>query len=609
MKYRRSRLLLLAAVVLASGFASELLGQCGVERWSVKTGTDSGATSIDLNSSSPTTISSLVAGSAPQPIPVNSRVQPTETTVWTLNATLVEFKLENDSDYHLVLSDGAGNTMIAEIPSPNCVNASSPFASAIAQARSQFDATFTVSSSFQQANVPVQVTGVGMFDFLHGATGAAPNGVELHPVLKINFGGGVSLSASPSAISAAQGGTASLTVAASSSGGSNTSVSFSVSGNPSGVTATFSPVSVTSPGTTNMTLSVGQSVVPGNYTLTIAGSGGGNTSSTTVALTVNEGGSDFSLSASPAALAVLPGTPVPTIISSTLIGAFGSDVSFSAIGLPAGVNASFNPSTIPSPGNGSSTLTVAADSSATGGNFSFQVVGSGGGTTHQTGIAVNVCSAPQQSSISNSLRSHAQERGVRNEISAGTATLIRDDDDGRIQIVPSKEALVEARQHGGEQICRPRQSDIFLGSGWGVSANRERKLVLAQVSASLHAPTICRTSAAPAAPTTHEELGGIEGNISDLQIQTRLVAMLSKHQLEPPSTNSIYIVFLAPEIRSKIGGREGGRSYLAYHNHFHGREGEIRYVVVPFDSDRQRQELTTSRAILNILINPDGVVW
>jgi hypothetical protein len=33
----------------------------------------------------------------------------------------------------------------------------------------------------------VRVTGVGFFDFLHGQTGVAPNGIELHPVLKIEF--------------------------------------------------------------------------------------------------------------------------------------------------------------------------------------------------------------------------------------------------------------------------------------------------------------------------------------------------------------------------------------------------------------------------------------
>jgi len=35
------------------------------------------------------------------------------------------------------------------------------------------------------------VTGVGFFDFLHGQTGVAPNGIELHPLLDISFGASV----------------------------------------------------------------------------------------------------------------------------------------------------------------------------------------------------------------------------------------------------------------------------------------------------------------------------------------------------------------------------------------------------------------------------------
>ena len=38
--------------------------------------------------------------------------------------------------------------------------------------------------------VTIIVTGVGFFDFLHGQTGAAPNGIELHPVLKIELESG-----------------------------------------------------------------------------------------------------------------------------------------------------------------------------------------------------------------------------------------------------------------------------------------------------------------------------------------------------------------------------------------------------------------------------------
>jgi hypothetical protein len=152
----------------------------------VKTGTDPDAPGISFISQ-PTTIATMRSWTPPSPIPSNNRVSPFETTVWTVNATLLEYKFEDDSDYHIVLQDQAGNTIVTEIPHPGCVGPGSPFAASILNARLKFNAMFTASTSFQFANVPVQVTGVAMFDFLHGQTGVAPNGIELHPILDIVF--------------------------------------------------------------------------------------------------------------------------------------------------------------------------------------------------------------------------------------------------------------------------------------------------------------------------------------------------------------------------------------------------------------------------------------
>jgi Bacterial Ig-like domain (group 3)/Lamin Tail Domain len=163
---------------------------CGVERWSVKTGTDPDAPLVDLNSATVTTIQNLGALPAPPDPPgppLNARIQPTETTVYILNATMTLYKKENDVDYHIVLQDDTGNTLIVEVPSPACVGTTSPFAAAIASARAKFDSRFTALPSFQTANIPVRVKGVAFFDFIHGQTGVAPNGIELHPVLDINF--------------------------------------------------------------------------------------------------------------------------------------------------------------------------------------------------------------------------------------------------------------------------------------------------------------------------------------------------------------------------------------------------------------------------------------
>src|SRR5215469_17490931 len=93
----------------------------------------------------------LLALAPPSPLPTDSRFAPTENTVFVVDATLTDFKFETgstgDSDYHLVLQDDQGNTMVAEIPFPGCVGATSPFAGQIASARAKFDAQFTATSS------------------------------------------------------------------------------------------------------------------------------------------------------------------------------------------------------------------------------------------------------------------------------------------------------------------------------------------------------------------------------------------------------------------------------------------------------------------------------
>ncbi|HET9096986.1 MAG TPA: hypothetical protein VFN37_10015, partial [Candidatus Baltobacteraceae bacterium] len=47
----------------------------------------------------------------------------------------------------------------------------------------------SVPSSFTnfKSGIVVDVTGVAFFDALHGQTGVAPNGIEIHPVLSIDF--------------------------------------------------------------------------------------------------------------------------------------------------------------------------------------------------------------------------------------------------------------------------------------------------------------------------------------------------------------------------------------------------------------------------------------
>ena len=179
----RIPLLFLSALLLR---APATLG-CGTERWPVKVGDDPDAGQVDIKVSQPTTIATLDALPAPVTRPEDSRTGATERTVFVLEATLYAYKLETDGDYHLALRGPGGQTLIAEIPDPACVGASSPFLADVRKARAEFDQRLKAYRRFRHANLKVRVTGVGFFDFDHHQRGVAPNAIEFHPILDLVF--------------------------------------------------------------------------------------------------------------------------------------------------------------------------------------------------------------------------------------------------------------------------------------------------------------------------------------------------------------------------------------------------------------------------------------
>jgi hypothetical protein len=166
---------------------------------------------------------------------------PVEMVVWRLEGDIIVIKLERDGDYHLVVQGASGQTLIAETPTarPPFVDASCPWTSNLAVARKAIEnklvkplspANFVlmderlvprdslppslhpqamamtplIAKSFippeaddaapvatfmtKVKPTPCRITGVGFFDKVHGQTGVSQlNGIELHPILKIEF--------------------------------------------------------------------------------------------------------------------------------------------------------------------------------------------------------------------------------------------------------------------------------------------------------------------------------------------------------------------------------------------------------------------------------------
>jgi hypothetical protein len=110
-----------------------------------------------------------------------------ETTVFEIEAYVIEYKKESDRDYHVVIEDPVTEeTMVVEIVDQDCpdIDNTSRY-DLFKEVRDWFTKNFHPTSTFKTTKKKVKLTGVGFFDYLHGQRGMAPNGREIHPVLSI----------------------------------------------------------------------------------------------------------------------------------------------------------------------------------------------------------------------------------------------------------------------------------------------------------------------------------------------------------------------------------------------------------------------------------------
>lgn len=166
---------------------------CGHARWGVKTLSDDQRTDVNFRART-TTIATLHEKDRPDfKIGPNTSRLEVEKQVYRLrNVELIEVKrVTDDGDYHLVVADKrpvdpddpSVRKMIVELADPDCVE--KPFKRrSIARARRQFNESCGVpTTGFRDLTGTATITGVAFLDIKHTIRGAAPNFIELHPVL------------------------------------------------------------------------------------------------------------------------------------------------------------------------------------------------------------------------------------------------------------------------------------------------------------------------------------------------------------------------------------------------------------------------------------------
>ena len=184
-----------------------------------------------------------------------------------------------------------------------------------------------------------------------------------------------------------QGTSAADSVTVSSINGFNGTISLGISGLPAGVTAVFSPSTVTGSAGTSLTFTATNTATVGAATVTITGTSGATTASTTLTLTVTAE-PNFTISASPTAVSVPPATSGTAAIAIGYVGGLTGSVSLSASNLPSGVQANFSPNSV----NASGTISVSffVQSGTSAGSSNVTITGTDGTITHSVTIALTI---------------------------------------------------------------------------------------------------------------------------------------------------------------------------------------------------------------------------
>jgi len=224
---------------------------------------------------------------------------------------------------------------------------------------------------------------------MRAAARVRPTVVVLLGVLVLVVAGGVGLAAqpkpdfgvgvAPASQSVQQGRSADYSVTLRGTGGFTGSVDYRVSGLPTGVTATFSPATVSltaggSPVTTALRIGTSDASPVGSWSFTITGTSGSTHRTVSAGLTVNHGlNGPFGITAAPSSVAIAPDSTAVITVSVARDPGFHDVVDLAPYGIwPAGISPSIGPASVV---DGSATLQVKASAGTPPGTHTLFLLG------------------------------------------------------------------------------------------------------------------------------------------------------------------------------------------------------------------------------------------
>jgi hypothetical protein len=184
----------------------------------------------------------------------------------------------------------------------------------------------------------------------------------------------------------------SVTLSVTVSGGFNAAVAFSVIGLPPGVTAAFTPATLSAPGSGSsvLKLTATSATKPGVYSATAAATSGSSKQTLSLAVTVMPGPT-FTLASSETSISLAAGASKSLTLTTTPTSTFNAAITLAVTGLPAGMTVQILPSSVvAAPGTGAPVVTFSASSKVAAKSYSITLTATGGGVTQKQTLTVNV---------------------------------------------------------------------------------------------------------------------------------------------------------------------------------------------------------------------------
>lgn len=164
-------------------------------RWQVSWAVDPDIAKVK-GSPKPTTIEQLITYKRPKDLPLvgtapewyrTHRLDPIETTLWKITATIVNVASERDGDYRLTVADEKGNRIICVMPDPKLAPKRSRLSKLIDEVRATVLKRFDPTLDGEDVEVKAEIVGTGYFGRYNAEENPSPEGFQLHPIFRLRL--------------------------------------------------------------------------------------------------------------------------------------------------------------------------------------------------------------------------------------------------------------------------------------------------------------------------------------------------------------------------------------------------------------------------------------